>query len=163
MAQVTVHDETIAKIEQRVSDTKTLLTKEFMKVREEFATQAKGVTESAVKFQKALTDQKYWFDKYNDGFKEADGKFAAVKTELMGEIDQIHFLLKQKTSVTDVSANFRELGDVLNVKFKQVEDCKDGLRDLLVYQKYFYPLEVQSAISQNMQNFKAAMADTEYV
>ena len=83
-------------------------------------TQAKSVTESAVKFEKALTDQKYWFGKYNDGFKEADAKFNIIKTELMSEIDQVHFQLQQKTSITDVSANFRELGDILTVKFKQV-------------------------------------------
>ena len=86
-AQVALQDETISQVQHLVSDTKTLLTNEFTKVREEFMTQAKSVTESAIKFEKALTDQKYWFDKYNDGFKEADAKFNIIKTELMSEID----------------------------------------------------------------------------
>jgi len=39
-------------------------------------------------------------------------------------------------------ANFKELSDLLIVKFKQIEDVKEGLRDMLVYQKYFYPLQL---------------------
>jgi hypothetical protein len=36
--------------------------------------------------------------------------------------------------------NFKDLSDLLLVKFRQLENCKEGLRDMLVYQKYFYPL-----------------------
>ena len=36
--------------------------------------------------------------------------------------------------------NFKALSDLMFVKFKQLEDMKMGLRDTLVFQKYFYPL-----------------------
>lgn len=60
-------------------------------------------------------------------------------------------------------ANFKELADLLIVKFIQIEDVKEGLRDMLVYQKYFYPLQLQTTISENMQQFKAAMQDQSFV
>lgn len=48
---------------------------------------------------------------------------------------------------------------MLAIKFKALEDMKDGLRDMLVFQKYFYPLKVQSMITENMRNFKTAADD----
>jgi hypothetical protein len=35
--------------------------------------------------------------------------------------------------MSDMHANFKELGDLLIVKFKQIEDVKEGCRDMLVY------------------------------
>jgi hypothetical protein len=71
--------------------------------------------------------------------------------------------MDQKAGIADVKANFKELGDLLHAKFSLLEDCSEGLRDVLVYQKYFYPLHLQTAISENMQNFKAAMTDDTFV
>lgn len=34
---------------------------------------------------------------------------------------------------------------------------------MLVYQKYFYPLKVQSMITENMQKFKIATQDHDFV
>lgn len=39
--------------------------------------------------------------------------------------------------------NFQKLNDLLAVKFKQVEDCKQACRQMIVYQKYYYPIETQ--------------------
>lgn len=58
----------------------------------------------------------------------------------MAEIDQLKYLQVTKVSIKEMHLNFKELSDLLLVKFKQIEDCKEGLRDMLVYQKYFYPL-----------------------
>jgi hypothetical protein len=36
--------------------------------------------------------------------------------------------------------NFKTLNDMLFVKFGQLEDTKQGMRDTLTFIKYFYPL-----------------------
>ena len=54
------------------------------------------------------------------------------------------------------------LRGLLLVKFKQVEDVKDGLRDMLVYQKYFFPVKVQGMITDNMRQFKLASEDVAF-
>jgi hypothetical protein len=55
--------------------------------------------------------------------------------------------------------NFQILQDMLFIKFKQVEDCKFAVRDMLAYQKYFYPMQMQTLISENMLNLEAAQND----
>lgn len=56
--------------------------------------------------------------------------------------------------------NMDTLKGLLMVKFKQVEDVKDGLRDMLVYQKYFFPIKIQGMITDNMRQFRLATEDT---
>jgi len=36
-------------------------------------------------------DVKFWIDEYNKSFKEADGKFNNIRTELIAEIDQLKY------------------------------------------------------------------------
>ena len=60
-------------------------------------------------------------------------------------------------------ANFKALTDLLFVKFTQVEEMKQGLRDMLVYQKYYLPLEMQVFFSKYMENFAAANQDAAFV
>lgn len=59
--------------------------------------------------------------------------------------------------------NMSTLSSLISMKFKQVEDVKNGLRNMLVYQKYFYPLKVQSMITENMQKFQIATEDRDFV
>ena len=59
--------------------------------------------------------------------------------------------------------NMSTLSGLISMKFKQVEDVKNGLRNMLVYQKYFYPLKVQSMITENMQKFQIATEDRDFV
>ena len=42
----------------------------------------------------------------------------------------------------DMKANFDKLNDMLYIKFTQLEDMKAAQRDMLNYQKNFYPLEM---------------------
>ena len=38
--------------------------------------------------------------------------------------------------------NFDKLNDMLFIKFAQVEENKQALRDMMNYQKFFYPLQM---------------------
>ena len=40
---------------------------------------------------------------------------------------------------------------------------KHAMRDMLNYQKYFYPLQMQAVIGENMMNLTSAMKDQDYV
>jgi hypothetical protein len=48
---------------------------------------------------------------------------------------------------------------MLIVKFTQLEDVKAGCRDMLAYQKHFYPLQMQAMLTENMKHCKAAAED----
>ena len=59
--------------------------------------------------------------------------------------------------------NFNKLNDILFIKFKQVEDNKHALRDMLNYQKHFYPMQMQAIIGENMMNLDVATKDQQFV
>jgi len=88
---------------------------------------------------------------------------ASLKEQLNGRMDNVLTEMAHKCGVHDMRLNFKKLNDMLYIKFKQLEDTKSGLRDVLTYQKYFYPLQMQAAINENLQNLESAMADQGYV
>ena len=59
--------------------------------------------------------------------------------------------------------NFVELNNMLFVKFKQLEDTKQGVRDMLTYTKYFFPLQIQQMIGENMSHMNSALDDMTYM
>jgi hypothetical protein len=60
-------------------------------------------------------------------------KFNNIRTEFLSEIEQLKYGQSTKVGILDMRANFKDLSDILMVKFKQIEDCKEGLRDMVVY------------------------------
>ena len=59
--------------------------------------------------------------------------------------------------------NFDKLNDMLFIKFREVEDNKHALRDMLNYQKFFYPLQMQAIIGENMMELDSAIKDQSYM
>ena len=58
-----------------------------------------------------------------------------------------------------MTKNFNKLNDMLFIKFTQVEENKQALRDMINYQKHFYPLQMQALIGENMMHLESAMRD----
>jgi hypothetical protein len=52
--------------------------------------------------------------------------------------------------------NFKRMNNLLWVKFRQLEDTKTSIRDVLTYQKYFYPIQMMNLLSENMKNIELA-------
>jgi hypothetical protein len=59
---------------------------------------------------------------------------------LSGRLDSVLEDLRLRVSITDMKLNFKKLNDMLFIKFTQVEDVKAGLRDVIAFQKDFYPM-----------------------
>lgn len=140
--KVNLHEESLQRLEKVVLSTKQSILDDFAALRTQFGESCLKVDDKAHQLNRSIMDVKFWIDEYNKSFKEADGKFNNIRTELMAEIDQLKYDQQQKVGISDMHANFKELSDLLIVKFKQIEDVKEGLRDMLVYQKYFYPLQL---------------------
>ena len=92
------------------------------------------------RLDKTMEDSKYWLEKYTDSFREHDKNMNGLRTELNGRFDNIRDQLSGRVSVRDMELNFKVLNDLLFVKFSQIEDTKSGLRDVLAFQKHFYPI-----------------------
>ena len=52
---------------------------------------------------------------------------------------------------------------MLTIKFRQVEDVRTSLRDVITYQKYFYPLQMQQLLGDTMMNLEAALKDQPFI
>ena len=65
-----------------------------------------------------------------------------MQGQFNGRLDAQDFQLKRRITVEDMKANFDKLNDLLYIKFTQLEDMKAAQRDMLNYQKNFYPMEM---------------------
>lgn len=61
------------------------------------------------------------------------GKTENLRAYLDGKIDQMYFELSQKVRVDDMRQNFKQFNDLLFIKFKQLEDTKEAVRNLISY------------------------------
>jgi hypothetical protein len=80
-----------------------------------------------------VNDCKYWLNKYTQAYKYTDKNVAAFREEFNGRFDTILYQLNRRVTNDDIRKNFTKLNDMLFVKFKQVEDVKTGLRDMMAY------------------------------
>jgi hypothetical protein len=67
---------------------------------------------------------------------------------MKNDLIKLEYDMSKLVTAHDMRLNFKALSDLLFIKFAQVEDIKMGLRDTLVFQKYFYPLQMQILITK---------------
>jgi len=72
-------------------------------------------------------------DKNDANFRTMQGKTENLRAYLDGKIDQMYFELSQKVRVDDMRQNFKQFNDLLFIKFKQLEDTKEAVRNLISY------------------------------
>ena len=80
-----------------------------------------------------LDDSKFLMSKYTDRFQESENFLAAYKVNLKSEMDNIRYEMSKRISNTDMELNMKALKDLLLLKFEQIEDIKEGLRDVMVF------------------------------
>jgi hypothetical protein len=115
------------------------------------------------RLDQTINDSKFWLETYTKSFKDNAQQIAEYRLDLEGRIDALMFQLNRRPTSDDMTKNFKRLNDVLLVKFKQLEDIKTGLRDVIAYQKYFYPVQIQNIIGENFAMLDAAQKDMQYV
>eukprot|EP00352_Strombidinopsis_acuminata_P000101 CAMPEP_0176338600 /NCGR_PEP_ID=MMETSP0126-20121128/81_1 /TAXON_ID=141414 ORGANISM="Strombidinopsis acuminatum, Strain SPMC142" /NCGR_SAMPLE_ID=MMETSP0126 /ASSEMBLY_ACC=CAM_ASM_000229 /LENGTH=123 /DNA_ID=CAMNT_0017681661 /DNA_START=521 /DNA_END=892 /DNA_ORIENTATION=- len=92
------------------------------------------------KMDAQFTETKYWLEKYTTSYRDNDKLVNSFRAETRGKIERMDDILDRKVTVEDMKKNFRALNDMLFIKFKQVEDLKTTCRDIVLYQKLFYPM-----------------------
>ena len=89
--------------------------------------------------------------------------FAAQKVDVQNKLDEFNLDLQRRVYVDDMAQNFKRLNEILEVKFKQLEDTKQATRNLITYQKFYHPIQTQAMISENMLQLKTAKTDPGFV
>ena len=155
--------EDLKQVQDVMLRTKTEIGQQVADVRSEMTKQTTRHENLEARMDQVISDSKFWMEKYTKAYKENDAKIGEMQGEFNGRIETILFQLTRRVTVDDMKKNFDKLNDMLYIKFKQVEDNKHAVRDMLNYQKYFYPLQMQAIIGENMMELETAMKDQSYV
>jgi hypothetical protein len=75
----------------------------------------------------------------------------------------VTFEMSRKVKVEDMRQNFKQLNDILFIKFKQLEETKEATRNLISFQKFFHPIQTQQLISENLMNVSSIREDESYI
>lgn len=101
-------------------------------------------------------------DKYTKSHTEQEHFLGNYKVQIKAEFNEVKYELEKRVSNSDLRLNMKALNDMLMIKFSQVEDMKQSIRDVIVFQKYFYPLQTQIMISNNLEQLEAAAEDANF-
>ena len=63
-----------------------------------------------------------------------------LRAYLDGKLEQMQFDCSRKVRIDGMKQNFKQLNDILVVKFRQLEDTKEATRNLITYQKFFHQI-----------------------
>lgn len=91
------------------------------------------VDDEGINLKHKIVDLKFWLETYTKSHKELDVTMNSLKAEMKGDYEKAIFAIDQKLETRAFRENMNTLNTLMNVKFKQVEDVKDGLRNMLVY------------------------------
>ena len=95
-----------------------------------------------MKLDRTIEDCKFWLEKYTTSFKSSDRDFKTIQKKLEGQMEIVLHEAQKCVTEDDMKINFKTLNDMMFVKFSQLEDTKQGMRDTLTFIKYFYPMQM---------------------
>lgn len=102
-------------------------------------------------------------DRNDSAVKNILQKCENLRAHLDGKVEQLNFELSTKLRIDDMKQNFKQLNDILFIKFQQIEDTKEAVRNLISYQKFFHPIQTQQLISENLLQVKVIRDDERYL
>ena len=65
--------------------------------------------------------------------------------------------LRSRVSNADIMLNFKQLQNLLVTKFETVEDVRVMAKNMLIYQEYVYPLQLQTLVSSNFEHISSQL------
>ena len=92
--------------------------------------------------ESTVNEAQYWMKKYGEQHKEAEGNFNKLKYHVEETMNLFRSDIERRVVVKDLECNFKTLNDLLFVKFKQLEDTKSAVRDLIAFTTYCYPIQL---------------------
>jgi hypothetical protein len=93
------------------------------------------------------------FEESNDSYRrQIEVKFDQANIEDMLRVT--HNQLKQ---------NFQCLEEILQMQWRQIDDVRKGMRNVITYQKFIHPLSTQQIISENFLHLAEASGDEAFV
>ena len=153
----------LSKVTDVVLKTKTALAQQVSDVRAEMGKYIEVHKQHERHMDQTLSDSKFWLEKYTDAFKESEKKVAEMQSEFNGRVDTLLYQVSRRVTNDDLKKNMSKMNEMLFIKFRQLEDTKQAVRDIVTYQKHFYPLQMQAIIGEHMMKLGAAANDQPFM
>ena len=102
-------------------------------VKIDMANQMQKIDAQEARMDQVLNDSKYWLERYTKAYRENDQMIAKLQSEFNGRIETIFYQLTKRVTNDDIKKNFDKFNEMLAIKFKQVEDVRTAVRDMLTY------------------------------
>lgn len=151
--------EDLKQVQDVMLRTKTELQQMTADVKIDMQKQMQKIDAQEARMDQVLNDSKYWLDRYTKAYRENDQMIARLQSEFNGRLETVFYQLSRRVTNDDIKKNFDKYNEMLTIKFRQVEDVRTSLRDVITYQKYFYPLQMQQLLGDTMMNLEAALKD----
>lgn len=92
-------------------------------------------------YKSAKTNDEFYMDKINSQITNIVKGIDQQKVHIEGKFESQEFDITRKVTIEDMKQNFKQLNDILLIKFRQVEDTKEACRNLITYQKFFHEIK----------------------
>ena len=92
-------------------------------------------------YKSSFMSNQFYQDKNDQNHKNSQRQIEQLRAYVDGKSEQLSFEGTRKVTINDMKQNFKQLNDILVIKFKQLEDTKEAVRNLITYQKFFHPIQ----------------------
>jgi len=94
-------------------------------------------------YMTTFTNNGFYMDRTGSELKSMQKSLEALRAYVDGQVEALEFDCSRRVRIDDMKQNFRQLNDILVIKFKQLEDTKEATRNLITYQKFFHSIQTQ--------------------
>lgn len=88
---------------------------------------------------------------------------AARDAQLDNRIDGTQLSITFKVSHDELKRNFEQLNGLLSLQWRHMDELRKSVRNVITYQKYFYPLQTQNIISESFMKLKEVQDDGPFI
>jgi len=102
------------------------------------------------RLQLMISDNKYWIKKQGDATQMILADIGIFNTKFEAFNEKWESELSRFPKITDMKKQMGMLGDFFLLKFRELDEAKLCLQDLITYQKIYQPIASQLQIAENI-------------
>ena len=148
--QVSAVDERMAAVKEELLKNRVMheqyrrkIIEELERTNGEIATVKGDLAGHMESYMTTFTNNGFFMEQTQSQLKTVAKSLDTLRAYVDGRVEALEFDCSRRVRIDDMKQNFRQLNDILVIKFKQLEDTKEATRNLITFQKFFHPIQTQ--------------------
>ena len=148
--QVSAVDERMAAVKEELLKNRVMheqyrrkIIEELERTNGEIATVKGDLAGHMESYMTTFTNNGFFMEQTQSQLKTVAKSLDTLRAYVDGRVEALEFDCSRRVRIDDMKQNFRQLNDILVIKFKQLEDTKEATRNLITFQKFFHPMQTQ--------------------